>query len=91
MRSRLRNRPATVRWLVADGWTLMIVRGPTRQSLRVHVPRWALLVLCCAWLSVMGGAAWLGFHSAEPLRAASEEIQKGARVATAPVPTSRQK
>lgn len=90
MKLRPQSRSRLVDWLVADGWTLMIVLGPRKQSRRLHVPRWALLGLCCAWLGLMMGVAWLGFESAAPVRAESNQAQNGARMATAPVPTSRQ-
>lgn len=90
MEPRLRNRSSLLPWLRAEGWTLMIVRGPTRQTRRVHVPRWAVAVLCCAWLGVMLGAGWLGFRSAEPRGLRYDEHQSGARVATGPLPLSRQ-
>jgi hypothetical protein len=90
MKSRRRNSNALVRFFAREGWTLMIVLGPSQRTRRVHVPRWALLGLCCAWLSVMLGAAWFGFNSAAPARAGAQDTQNGARVATGPVPTSRQ-
>lgn len=91
MVSRPHSRSRLVDWLARDGWTLMIVLGPRKQSRRLHVPRWALLGLCCAWLGLMMGVAWLGFESAAPVRAQSHvSDQNGARMATAPVPTSRQ-
>lgn len=90
MEPRLRNRRSLLRWLRSEGWTLMIVLGPTKQTRRVHVPRWALAALCCAWIGVMLGAGFLGFRSAAPRGAYYDESQNGARVATAPSPLSRQ-
>ncbi len=73
----------------SGGLTLMIVHGPSRQTRRVRVSRWAIAVLCLGWLGAMLMAGWLGFRSAAPGRQAAAD-QGGARMATAPRPTSRQ-
>jgi hypothetical protein len=69
----------------SSGFTLMILAGPGEQPRRVHVPRWALGLIACAWLVAMGMAAWIGFQSAErePPRRVSPSIQ-GTMAAKAP-------
>lgn len=71
----------------SSGFTLMILSGPGEQPRRVHVPRWALGLIACAWLLAMGTAAWVGFQSAqrEPPRRVSPSIQ-GTMAAKAPEP-----
>ncbi len=84
------NKKRPLSFLRGDGFTLMIVQGQAQRTRRVHVPRWALAGLCCGWLCLMLCVAWLGFQSAGSTPHSKVDAQNGARVATGPVPTSRQ-